>query len=277
MIDVQKLMQEAASGLPASLLDDPTVWGDGQPTSLDVQSTLNDTLRENARSAVRLAVGKKLDKIAELLDGELTAAGDFADLESVFAQHVNGLDVDFSAFKLPGKWEDRINGLRAAVAASIDALATPTVGPDLYSSYVAQDERLAHLRTGKPFKVPGFLTASGQDLYDFDEPATEPGPEPELDFDAVDFDVVEAGEPVVRVTPGLLCELMANVSINDQDVAEALGISKSSYSMIRNGKRPWKGLKPAQAKSLHELLLRRRTIAEQALATLAALTEDSGK
>lgn len=68
--------------------------------------------------------------------------------------------------------------------------------------------------------------------------------------------------------------LTSAAGIADTDMATILGIAKGYYSLIRNGKRPWPGLKPDQVQRLKtELAARREAIAavEAALSTDAVL------
>ena len=92
----------------------------------------------------------------------------------------------------------------------------------------------------------------------------ESGPRPGDDWDD------EAPAGTVSNLPGL-----ANAAgLADGDMAAVLDMSKSYYSQVRNGKRPWPGLKPDQVKRLKaELASRREAIdaVEVALTTDAVL------
>ncbi len=102
------------------------------------------------------------------------------------------------------------------------------------------------------------------DAWD-EEPASE-APAPVLDAGWDDAAPV-ATAPTL---PGLL----STAGIPDTDMAAILGLSKGYYSMIRNGKRPWPGVKPDQVQRLRiELHARREAIdaIDQALSTDAVL------
>lgn len=63
--------------------------------------------------------------------------------------------------------------------------------------------------------------------------------------------------PVVATAPNLP-GLTGAAGIADMDMAAILGIAKGYYSLIRNGKRPWPGLKPDQVQRLRVELAARR-------------------
>lgn len=101
---------------------------------------------------------------------------------------------------------------------------------------------------------------------DWDEEPASEAPAPVLDAGWDDAAPV-ATAPTL---PGLL----STAGIPDTDMAAILGLSKGYYSMIRNGKRPWPGVKPDQVQRLRiELHARREAIdaIDQALSTDAVL------
>lgn len=106
--------------------------------------------------------------------------------------------------------------------------------------------------------------AAGADWDDEGEPATAaPVPTPDAGWD---------DEPVA--TAPNLPGLATAAGIADTDMAAILDLSKGYYSVIRNGKRPWPGVKPDQVKRLRaELAARREALdaIEQALGTDAVL------
>lgn len=125
---------------------------------------------------------------------------------------------------------------------------------------IAEDELLDRAEAQAELKsdFPGYHGAdAGED---------EEAPAPALD------DGWDDAEPTATAPslPGL-----ANAAgVADGEMAEMLGLAKSYYSLIRNGKRPWPGLKPDQVKRLlAELAARREAIAavEAALSTEAVL------
>lgn len=104
------------------------------------------------------------------------------------------------------------------------------------------------------------------DTADWDEEPASEAPVPVLDAGWDDVAPV-ATAPTL---PGLL----STAGIPDTDMAAILGLSKGYYSMIRNGKRPWPGVKPDQVQRLRiELHARREAIdaIDQALSTDAVL------
>lgn len=69
------------------------------------------------------------------------------------------------------------------------------------------------------------------------------------------------GEPAAATSPSFPGMVNA-AGVADMEVAEILGVSRGYYSQIRNGKRPWPGLKPDQVKRLRaELNARLEAIA----------------
>lgn len=53
------------------------------------------------------------------------------------------------------------------------------------------------------------------------------------------------GKPVPK-----LCGLLETAGFQDKEIAAILGIDKSTYSLMRSGKRPWQGLRDEQAQKL---------------------------
>lgn len=120
---------------------------------------------------------------------------------------------------------------------------------------IAEDEAADRADADNAAKV-GPQAAAG----DWDEPET---PAPALD-EGWDDAAPAATAPNL---PGLVNA----AGIADSEMAELLGLAKGYYSLIRNGKRPWPGLKPDQVQRLRaELASRREAIA----AVEAALTAD---
>lgn len=95
--------------------------------------------------------------------------------------------------------------------------------------------------------------------WDDNELAGEPAPDAGWD-----------DEPVVATAPNLP-GLVNAAGIADVEMANVLGIGKGYYSLLRNGKRPWPGMKPDQVQRLRREIAARR----EALDALeAALTTD---
>lgn len=109
-----------------------------------------------------------------------------------------------------------------------------------------------------------YVDADAMDDWD-DEPASQ-APAPALDTGRDD------AEPTA--TAANLPGLASAAGIADGEMATLLGMSKGYYSQVRNGKRPWPGLKPDQVQRLRaELAGRREAIdaVEAALSTADVL------
>lgn len=131
---------------------------------------------------------------------------------------------------------------------------------------IAEDEAadaLDKLGAPKPEYVQGPDGSAAGDWDD--EPAAE-APAPALDAGWDD------AEPTA--TAANLPGLAGAAGIADGEMATLLGMSKGYYSQVRNGKRPWPGLKPDQVQRLRaELAGRREAIdaVEAALSTADVL------
>lgn len=271
MLNVKQIAEKAASEFGLSLKDDPTAWADAATvTPAEVVRQCNEAARENARSALSRALGKVSELIATEMDVAISEDGPLADLASVLAQHVDGLDVDLSGVEAATDWQGRVDALREALGLAVHGYTVPPVSIADVLAYANEDPRLhaPGLRKGiaavaepvalKDEEVPAFLRRGVQAEpaanWD-DEPAVpEPVVEPAADWDDEPGPVATparqraAAAPSGPVPP--LVGLAVAAGITDTEMAAILGLSKSYYSLIRNGKRPWPGMKPDQAKAL---------------------------
>lgn len=272
MLNVKQIAEQAASEFGLSLKDDPTAWPAGEAiTPADVVRQCNEAARENARSALSRALGKVSELIATEMDVAISEDGPLADLPGVLARHVEGLDVDLSGAEAAADWQARVDALREALALAVHGYPFPALRVSDVLAYANSDDRLhaPGLRKGiaaipeaddvKDEDIPAFLkrganTTDVQAPADWDdEPTTTAEPAaPDWDDEpapaatpARQRKVAEPGGPV----PALV-GLAVAAGLTDTEMAGILGLSKSYYSLIRNGKRPWPGMKPDQVKAL---------------------------
>lgn len=275
MLNVKQIAEQAASEFGLSLKDDPTAWPAGAATMPnEVVRQCNEVARENARSALSRALGKVSELIATDMDVAISEDGPLADLASVLAQHVDGLDVDLSGVEAATDWQGRVDALREALGLAVHGYTVPPVSIADVLAYANEDPRLhaPGLRKGiaavaepvalKDEEAPAFLrrgvqaepAANWDDEPAVPEPVVEPVVEPAADWDDEPAPVATparqraAAAPSGPVPP--LVGLAVAAGLTDTEMAAILGLSKSYYSLIRNGKRPWPGMKPDQVKAL---------------------------
>lgn len=283
MLNVKQIAEKAASEFGLSLKDDPTAWPAGAATMPnEVVRQCNEVARENVRSALSRALGKVSELIATDMDVAISEDGPLADLPAVLAQHVEGLDVDLSGVEKAEDWQGRVEALREALGMAVHGFPVAKLSPDSINAYIADDPRLAALAASlkhgaavsietsaaaveaiengdlKDEDIPAFLrrgTAAAEPAGDWDdEPAAEPEAPATADWDDEPAPVATparqraAAAPSGPVPP--LVGLAVAAGLTDTEMAAILGLSKSYYSLIRNGKRPWPGMKPDQVKAL---------------------------
>lgn len=283
MLNVKQIAEQAASEFGLSLKDDPTAWPAGAATMPnEVVRQCNEVARENVRSALSRALGKVSELIATDMDVAISEDGPLADLPAVLAQHVEGLDVDLSGVEKAEDWQGRVEALREALGMAVHGFPVAKLSPDSINAYIADDPRLAALAVSlkhgaavsietsaaaveaiengdlKDKDIPAFLrrgTAAAEPAGDWDdEPAAEPEAPAAADWDdepapaATPTRQRAAAAPSGPVPP--LVGLAVAAGLTDTEMAGILGLSKSYYSLIRNGKRPWPGMKPDQASAL---------------------------
>lgn len=283
MLNVKQIAEQAASEFGLSLKDDPTAWPAGAATMPnEVVRQCNEVARENVRSALSRALGKVSELIATDMDVAISEDGPLADLPAVLAQHVEGLDVDLSGVEKAEDWQGRVEALREALGMAVHGFPVAKLSPDSINAYIADDPRLAALAVSlkhgaavsietsaaaveaiengdlKDKDIPAFLrrgTAAAEPAGDWDdEPAAEPEAPAAADWDdepapaATPTRQRAAAAPSGPVPP--LVGLAVAAGLTDTEMAGILGLSKSYYSLIRNGKRPWPGMKPDQVKAL---------------------------
>ena len=257
MLNVKQIAEQAASEFGLSLKDDPTAWPAGAATMPnEVVRQCNEVARENVRSALSRALGKVSGLIATDMDVAISEDGPLADLPAVLAQHVEGLDVDLSGVEKAEDWQGRVEALREALGVAVHGFPAPPVSIADVLAYANEDPRLhtPGLRKG--------IAAIAEPAGDaWDDPATDeeaklheihgPGT---ADWDDEPAPVAAptrqraAAAPSGPVLP--LVGLAVAAGLTDTEMAAILGLSKSYYSLIRNGKRPWPGMKPDQVKAL---------------------------
>lgn len=284
MLNVKQIAEQAASEFGLSLKDDPTAWPAGAATvPNEVVRQCNEVARENVRSALSRALGKVSELIATDMDVAISEDGPLADLPAVLAQHVEGLDVDLSGVEKAEDWQGRVEALREALGMAVHGFPVAKLSPDSINAYIADDPRLAALAASlkhgaavsietsaaaveaiengdlKDEDIPAFLrrgTAAAEPAGDWDdEPAAAEQEAPATaDWDDEPAPVATparqraAAAPSGPVPP--LVGLAVAAGLTDTEMAAILGLSKSYYSLIRNGKRPWPGMKPDQVKAL---------------------------
>lgn len=283
MLNVKQIAEQAAKEFGLSLKDDPTAWPAGAATMPnEVVRQCNEVARENVRSALSRALGKVSELIATDMDVAISEDGPLADLPAVLARHVEGLDVDLSGVEKAEDWQGRVEALREALGMAVQGFPVAKLSPDSINAYIADDPRLAALAVSlkhgaavsietsaaaveaiengdlKDEDIPAFLrrgTAAAEPAGDWDdEPAAEPEAPATADWDDEPAPVATparqraAAAPSGPVPP--LVGLAVAAGLTDTEMAAILGLSKSYYSLIRNGKRPWPGMKPDQVKAL---------------------------
>lgn len=283
MLNVKQIAEKAAGEFGLSLKDDPTAWPAGAATMPnEVVRQCNEVARENVRSALSRALGKVSELIATDLDVAISEDGPLADLPAVLAQHVEGLDVDLSGVEKAEDWQGRVEALREALGMAVHGFPVAKLSPDSINAYIADDPRLAALAASlkhgaavsietsaaaveaiengdlKDEDIPAFLrrgTAAAEPAGGWDdEPAAEQEAPATADWDDEPAPVATparqraAAAPSGPVPP--LVGLAVAAGLTDTEMAAILGLSKSYYSLIRNGKRPWPGMKPDQVKAL---------------------------
>jgi transcriptional regulator with XRE-family HTH domain len=237
MLNVKQIAEKAASEFHWSLRDDPTAWSLGAVTPVEVVQKCNEVARENVQSALSRALGKLSEFIATEMDVAISEDGPLADLHSVLSKHVEGLDAELSRVRAAADWQARVDALREAFATAIqNNCPVPALRIADILAYAYTDDRLRspRLREGLAMLIQDEPVEADWD----DEPAPAATPVRQR----------KAAEPSGPV-PALI-KLAISAGFLDSEMADILGLSKSYYSLIRNGKRPWPGMKPNQVKLL---------------------------
>lgn len=264
MIDVKKIAAEAAATFNLSLRDDPTAWPDGEAVMpSQVIHRCNEAALENAHSVLARKLGAVHELIAMLMDVQIHEDGPLADLQAVFESQVTGLAIDLSGVAAATDSEGRVTALRDALARAITRASVPVPTPAQISAYINEEPRLRGLALslGRDIAVPIENSAAALAAIENGNPSEEevvailegmnwddePAPET-LTWD-------DEPEPVTKpahkeVTGPAIVGLAVAAGITDAELAKVLGFSRPYYSLIRNGKRPWPGMKPDQANAL---------------------------
>lgn len=298
MLNIFDTARQAASEFGLSMKDDPTIWPAGSEITPEiVRKTCNAAALENARSALSRALGKIAETVATEMDVEIADNGPLADLDAVLALHVeDGPDFDLSAVAAAPDWQARVEAVREAFGIAVHGYCIAPLSVADLLRYANSDERLnGDIRRGiaalhdepvnsgdewdEPDAVdqwaeeapkrergkpsPGKTRRTKAEIAEDNEPTSE-APAPAMDAGWDDAEPTATAQNL----PGLA----GAAGIADGEMATILGMSKGYYSQVRNGKRPWPGLKPDQVKRLRaELAGRREAIA----AVEAALTADT--
>lgn len=272
MIDAREIMRAAVTGGPLSIKDDPTAFAadpvDNLVTRDDVQRVLVDTAKDNALSALAQAFGREAERIGTLMDGAIAEDGPLADLDGIWAAEIQGVRPrlpDLSSIAAAPDWESRIEALRAVMADVVEAMVTteqlaePAAAQ--LDTLISLDPRLAHLADAD-FTPPAFVTgrdplanvASDEPDWDGEYDTDEQAGLDQWDDESTPAPVETGrrgrgkrnGKPVPK-----LCALLETAGFQDKEIAAIMGIDKSTYSLMRSGKRPWQGLRDDVAAKLH--------------------------
>lgn len=215
------------------------------------------------------------------MEGAIAEDGALADLDGVFAVYVSELKPDFDAVLQAADWETRVEALRTSVAQAIHAQPNYRISAADLAAYIASDPRLAHLKglgdAMDPGEIPPHLRRTGPQTLDVQRQAEAPVDDWDDDPPVNGVGIVEGSvedwddDAPAEPKPLFIPDMMQVAGIQDQDGAEIFGMSKSYFSMIRNRKRPWPGMKPDQI----ERLLVELKAHEQAIAALRGALKDS--
>ncbi|MBK9156769.1 MAG: hypothetical protein IPM11_01335 [Micropruina sp.] len=268
MLNIKQIAQRAANDFAVSLIDDPTAWLDSASLTPErVVEHCNATALENSRSAVALALGKIIYPVARDIDAAIEEDGPLADTRAVLARYIDGMDVELSSVWAAGPGEPRIEALRELFAEFTSRINPEPLHTNALLAYMNTDARLhaPGLRKGvaaiapaefSAADIPAFLRTAGAPVAEesagpidwSDEPAPAATKTRKRKADAE-----TSGGPAPYVAG-----LVTAAGITDAEMAGILGLSRSYYSLIRNGKRPWPGMKPDQVNALHSELAARQ-------------------
>ena len=286
MINLQEIGDKAAGEFGLSLLDDKQIWeSETPPTAEEIKAVCFEVAEGNAKSAVARAVGKLAEPITQDIDAAIAEDGPLADLDGVFGMYIQGAALNDPAFmdmfaELK-KWDAKVELVREKLRTVCLKYKFKPLTVAQLLAYVNSDPRLEG--SAKVVSALDYEGASDVFLQNEMPPIPEalkrvktvkPDTAPVV-VDASFFDA----EPAVPVTftrraepPSgpRLCALAAAAGIPDQDMASLLNVSKSFYSLIRSGKRPWNGMKPDRVNALKLELEARREIIDELASELEA-------
>lgn len=264
MINAKSIADTAAAEFGLSLLDDKQIWAaDDGVTAEIVHRTCQDVARDNANSALRRALGRLAEPLTIAFDVALDEDGALADLDAVAKTFIEDIDIDVSDFASASDWEAKLTLVRDALGAFADGYQVQPLTVAQLLAYANSDPRLH--RDGLRPAIAALVYPGAADVMTEDIPAFLKREAPPVIPEAVDWGEDETPKPVKAsaTTAPKLCAMAALAGVPDQDMASIMNVSKAYYSLIRNGKRPWPGIKPDKLKALHnELDARLDLIAE---------------
>ncbi len=278
MLNAIEIAAAAAATFDLSLKDDPTAWPEGDAVMLSqVVARCNEAAIENARSALAQKLGGIYERIATEMDVAIYEDGPLADLPAVLGGSVTGLTVDLSGVEAAPDWEGRVEALRDALVEAVKRFTPPPLPVAAIEAYVASEPRLKLLKllnfsleygTAVPLEKSAealgmvaeqIAHASEPVVWDDDDWGDAPGEAPEVATPLL-------SQPAQATEGPDIVKLAVAAGLTDGDLANVLGISKSYYSMIRNGKRLWPGMKPSHATAMQVEI-------EARIAALSALSQ----
>jgi hypothetical protein len=275
MLNAIEIAAAAAATFDLSLKDDPTAWPEGDAVMpSQVVARCNEAATENARSALAQKLGSIYERIATEMDVAIYEDGPLADLSAVLGSSVTGLTVDLSGVEAAPDWEGRVEALRDALVEAVKRFTPPPLPVAAVEAYVASEPRLKLLNfmlergTSVPLEESAealgmvaeqIAHASEPVVWDDDDWGDAPGEAPEVAAPLL-------SQPAQATEGPDIVKLAVAAGLTDGDLANVLGISKSYYSMIRNGKRLWPGMKPSHATAMQVEI-------EARIAALSALSQ----
>jgi hypothetical protein len=245
----------------------------------DVADVCAAVARDNVRSTLSRAIGKVAEAIATDCEAAIAEDGSLADLSEIWNTYVTGLDVDLDAVAEAPDWEARVEALRLSVAQAVHGVRVLQVEKDRLNDYVLSDPRLEHLHelvrftADDPGPIPAHLVR-GEQTTEVQRQAEAPlddwDDEPPVDGVGVVECSVEDWDDDAPAAPkpAFIPDLLTAAGVQDGDAATVLKMTKSYYSMIKNRKRPWPGLKPDQVRALRGELQARADAAKVLQAAL---------
>lgn len=270
-IDLIAVAALAAADFAASMRDDRQLWQDREITGEIIKQEAHRVACENAETAVRRELGKIVTPLTEALDVALTEDGALADFEFVAAGFVQQGPVDLSGFAAATDWESKLAVVGKALAGLASKVELPTFTVAELLAYVNSDQRLAgYAKQVSALEYPEAANVM-PDMLKFlvrnAKPETPPADEWEDDEIVTQSDDVDpwvddeapqetAAQTEVKLKPGVpaFFQYAQVAGITDVDMATVLGVSKGYLSQLRNGKRPWPGLKPDQQAAIRKEL-----------------------
>lgn len=295
MLNIHNLAAQAASEFGLSMKDDPTLWPDGEPITAEaVQAACNAAALENVQTALARSLGRIAETVATAMDVAIAEDGPLADLDAVLAEHIEAAPtINLAGVAAAADWDDRVEAVRTAfrsvafnyrpsplpirdllaygnseprftgdVRRSIAALHDPEYADVEFPAHWNEEDEAEVL--DEPDAADPWADEAPAEARERGKPA--PGRKRRTKAEIAEDEAADAAEaptdwdedePTAGTAPNLP-GLASAAGIADMDMAAMLGLAKGYYSMIRNGKRPWPGLKPDQVQRLRDELAARR-------------------